>query len=198
MKRVDFYFDYASPFAYLASSTLRRKFGDLEVVYRPIYLRGLETFAGGLPYSSSKLAYLANDFQRVAAHERVAIAPPASFPIDGLHLLRGAFVTQDRGAFDRYHDAAFRAVWAQSRDVSTKELVAPLLAEALGATEAEAIAAMTAASVKARLRDETNAARERGVFGTPSFFVDDELFWGHDRMHYVARAAGLPTSSDAP
>lgn len=191
MKTIDFYFDYASPWAYLANELLPRKLPNtsVSVAHHPVYLRGLETFSKGLPYVSAKLAYLMHDFQRCAAYEGVTVAPPASFPLDGLQALRAACVAQDSGAFDRYHRAAFRAMWAEGRDLGDKTVVARILADALGANEASALEAMTAQPIKDRLREATTAAETRGVFGTPTFFVGDEMFWGHDRFDYVARAA---------
>lgn len=189
MKNVDVYFDYASPASYLASETAARKLPGVHLKWRPIYLRGLPTFAAGLPYDSAKLAYLARDIARCAEHEQVRLVPPARFPVDGLHALRAAFVAEARGAFDRYHPMMFRAVWAEQRDISDRSVVAALLADVLGTSAAEAEAAITEPAVKARLREETDAAIARGVFGAPSFFVGDELFWGHDRMDYVLRAA---------
>jgi 2-hydroxychromene-2-carboxylate isomerase len=190
-KRIDFYFDYASPWSYLANELLPRKLPNtsVAVVYHPIYLRGLEAFSKGVPYSAAKLTYLMHDFQRCAAHEAVTIAPPASFPIDGLKALRAALAAQDAGAFDRYHRAAFRAAWAEGRDVNDTHVVATLLATALGSSEATALEAMSAQACKDRLRQATAAAEARGVFGTPTFFAGDEMFWGHDRFDYVARAA---------
>jgi 2-hydroxychromene-2-carboxylate isomerase len=112
--------------------------------------------------------------------------------VDGLQALRAAYVAQERGAFDRYHPKAFRATWAESRDMANKDVVLDLLAEALGApsdARAELAAAIAAQPIKDKLRAETERAIARGVFGVPAFFVGDELFWGHDRLDYVARAA---------
>ena len=191
MKPIETYFDYASPWAYLASELMPRKLPSLgaAVVYRPIYLRGLESFAKGVPYTHSKLAYLMRDLARCAEFEGVTLMQPPTFPIDGLHALRGAIVAQDSGAFDRYHRSAFRAAWASGRDINQREVVAAILAEALGSSEATALEAMAVPSIKERLREATAAAEARGVFGVPTFFVGDEMFWGHDRFDYVARAA---------
>lgn len=188
MKPVAFYFDYASPWAFLANELLARKLPGAAFTYHPIYLRGLETFSKGMPYTSGKLFYLMRDLARCADFEGVTMVPPASFPIDGLHALRAAYVAQDTSAFDRYHRAVFRAAWAEARDVSNKEVIAALLAEAIGSSQASALEAMSAQAVKDRLRDASAKAGERGVFGTPTFFVGEEMFWGHDRLEYVARA----------
>lgn len=190
MKKVDVYFDYASPWAYLAREVLERDFPGLATRARPIYLRGLESFATGVPYGASKLAYIARDLARCAEHERVPLAPPARFPVDGLHALRGALIAEERGVFDRYHRAMFRAAWSEQRDTSDRSVAAAILAEAIGVSAEEAERAITDPAVKARLREATDEAAARGVFGVPTFFVDDEMFWGHDRIAYVARAAG--------
>ncbi len=189
MKNVDVYFDYASPASFIAAETAERKLSGIPLRWRPIYLRGLPIFAAGLPYDGAKLAYLARDIARCAEHEQVRLVPPARFPVDGLHALRAAYVAEARGAFDRYHRTMFRAVWSDARDVSERKVTAEILAEVLGTSVTEAEAAIAEPAVKARLREETEAAVARGVFGAPSFFVGDELFWGHDRMDYVLRAA---------
>lgn len=189
MKRVEAYFDYASPWAYLASEIAERKLPGVTVDWRPIYLRGVETFAHGLPYGSAKLAYITRDIVRCAEHEGVTLTAPAKFPIDGLHAVRGGIVAKQRGAFERYHRIMFRAAWAKQRDISDKTVVAALLAEAIGMNIADADAALADPALKARLREDTEHAVARGLFGVPSFFVGDEMFWGHDRMEYVLRAA---------
>src|SRR5262249_48011865 len=118
------------------------------------------------------------------------VAPPASFPVDGLQALRAAYVAKDRGVFDRYHRAAFHATWREGKDIAQKQVVGGILAEVLGGgvTTEDAITAFSTDDVKNRLREETNAAIARGVFGVPSFFVRDELFWGIDRLDFVKRA----------
>ncbi|MBX3189982.1 MAG: 2-hydroxychromene-2-carboxylate isomerase [Labilithrix sp.] len=194
MKPVDLYFDYASPWAYLANELLPRKLAGCAVTHHPIYLRGLETFAKGMPYTGGKLAYIARDLARCAEHEGVVLAPPATFPVDGLHALRAAHVALERSAFERYHGRMFRAVWAEQRDVGKKESVAAILADAIGTSETVALEAMGAQAIKDRLRVATARAEARGVFGAPTFFVGDEQFWGHDRFDYVARAAGAPSA----
>ena len=191
MKNVIVHYDYASPWAFIATETIERKLPGVPLTWVPTYLRGLESFATGIPYTSAKLTYITRDLVRVAEHEKVPLQPPATFPIDGLSTLRAAIVAQGRGddVFARYHRAAFRAAWSEQRDVSNKAVAAALLAEALGSSAADAEAAMASPDVKAALRANTEAAAARGAFGVPTFFVDDEMFWGHDRMDYVLRAA---------
>src|SRR5256885_17268660 len=110
---VEAYFDFASPWSYLASEIAARRLPGRTIDWKPIYIRGLEAFSKGVPYIGPKLDYLMRDLQRCCAHEGVKLEPPVTFPIDGLHALRGAIVAKERGALDRYRESVFRAVWAE-------------------------------------------------------------------------------------
>lgn len=192
MPIVDFAFDYASPWSFLANALAPRLLAGVSIRPIPVYLRGFEAFAKGMPYSSAKLAYLSRDFQRCAAHEGVSLAPPAGFPINGVHALRGAIGAQRAGVFDAYHQAMFRAAWQESRDISDKQTVIAIGRAAGFSSVADAL---DDPDVKTALRENTERAAARGAFGVPSFFVGDELFWGHDRMHLVAEAARAATGA---
>jgi 2-hydroxychromene-2-carboxylate isomerase len=184
---VALYFDYASPWAYLAAELLERRLPGVAIDHRPVYLRGLESFAQGIPYTALKLRYIGLDLTRVAAHEQVPIRVPSVFPLNGLYALRGALHTLAHGGFADYHRALFRAAWRDDRDVSSREVVLAVAREA-GQDSTAFARALDDPAIKERLKVETAAAAERGVFGVPTFVVGDELFWGQDRMDYVARA----------
>jgi 2-hydroxychromene-2-carboxylate isomerase len=186
MPTVELFFDYASPWAYLANAVLPTRLEGIAVTLRPVYLRGLESFASGIPYTPAKLHYIMRDFARCVEHEKVPVVQPPTFPINGLYALRGALAAEKDGSLARYHDAMFRAAWAEGREVSQRDVVVGIARELGLAAVAEGI---DSPEVKAELKARTEAAVARGVFGTPTFIVGDELFWGHDRMDYVARAA---------
>jgi 2-hydroxychromene-2-carboxylate isomerase len=187
--QVTAYFDFASPWAWVAWNIAPKKLPGITIDWQPIYLRGLETFAKGLPYTSNKLDYLMKDLQRVAKHEGVPLAPPASFPIDGLTMLRASLVAKEKDAFERFTTMAFRATWAESKPIADKTFVASLLGEAIGASGPDALALTAAPHIKDALRDATAVAEKRGVFGVPTYVVGDELFWGNEKLDYVLRAA---------
>ena len=184
-RTVEFLFDYASPWAFLANALLSKRLPGAQIFYVPVYLAGFDSFKKGMPYTPSKLEYLLRDFQRCAAHEGVTPMFPPTFPINGLYALRGAIAAQRLGCFEDYHAVVFDAAWAQGRDISSREAVATLAREVGLGPVAEAL---DDPSIKEALRDNTSAAAQRGVFGVPSFFVGDELFWGYDRFDFVARA----------
>ena len=185
MKRVEFLFDYASPWSYLANELLARKFPGAEIVWRPVYVRALESFKDGFPFEAKKGEYVARDLIRCAAYEGVDWQSPATFPINGLYALRGALLAQKLGQFERYHHGMFRATWLESRSVSSARDVANV-ARDLGC--AEVAVGLEDSALKAELRAQTENAAARGAFGVPTFFVGEDMFWGHDRMDYVARA----------
>lgn len=191
---IEFLFDYASPYSFLANETLAARLPGAEIVYRPIYLRAIEGFRTGIPFSAPKLAWMIQDLRRCAAELAIDFRVPHSFPVNGLYALRGAIVAQHAGTFARYHPAMFRAVWQQTRDISSKQAVATLATE-LGFPEVAA--QLDEPAIKDELRANTDDAIRRGVFGVPTFFVGNELFWGHDRMHQVAAAAKLSAGDDA-
>lgn len=185
---VEMLFDYASPYSFLASESLASQLPGIDVTLRPVYLRGFDAFKVGMPYSGAKLGWLIQDLRRCAEDLGLALRIPAVFPINGLYALRGAVAAQRLGRFDAYHPAMFRAVWQGARDVSSMDAVAALAAE-LGMPEIGAL--LDDDSIKAELRQNTETAIRRGAFGVPTWFVasaPNEVFWGHDRMHHVARA----------
>jgi 2-hydroxychromene-2-carboxylate isomerase len=183
---VDFLFDYASPWSYLADATLPRFFQPGAVRYVPVYLRGFESFSQGVPYTPAKLAYLLKDLVRSAAHAGVPVEMPPTFPINGLYALRSALAAQREGVFEQFHAAAFHAAWRDGRELSSKEAVAALARELGLPAIAEAL---DDPAIKATLKTNTDRGVARGAFGVPSFFVGEDLYWGHDRMHLAAAAA---------
>jgi 2-hydroxychromene-2-carboxylate isomerase len=187
MATCQFLFDYASPWAYLADCLRPRLLPGVTVELCPVYLRGMSAFASGLPYSSDKLRYIMQDMVRCAAHEGIPLALPSAFPINGLYALRGALWCQDHGGLDAFHAAAFAAAWRDDRPLGERRVVLELAREC-GLDVSAFSAGIDSEPVKSALKSRTAKAVERGVFGVPSFFVGDELFWGHDRLDYVARA----------
>lgn len=185
------YYDYASPWSYLASELVETKLPGVAIDWRPIYLRGLPQFREGMPYTGAKLRYMGLDLLRCAEHEGVPLRFPSTFPVNGLYAVRGALAARALEAFPVYHQAMFRAAWRDDRDVAKRDVVVEIAAEA-GLDRARFAALLEAPETKERLRADTAAAEARGVFGVPAFFVgpenDAELFWGHDRLDYVARA----------
>jgi 2-hydroxychromene-2-carboxylate isomerase len=187
---IDFYFEFASPYGYLASTQiedLAARHGR-EVVWRPIMLGAAfkETGARPLTQTPLKAPYLRQDTPRFARLLGVPFKEPPVMPANSLAASR-AFVwlePDDPELAKRLAQAIFHAHWGEGRDIGAPEQVADL-ALPLGIESSALLAAVADPVIKDRLKQATAAALERGVFGSPFMFVDGEPFWGADRLAQV-------------
>ncbi len=193
---VQFLFDFGSPNAFLvhrAIPPIERRTG-VRSTYVPILLGGLFKLTGnqspGTAFAGirNKPEYNQLEMRRFIARHAIAdfVFNP-HFPVNTLQLMRGAVASQDLGVFERYIDAVFDAMWTKGRDMGQPEHVAKTLGEA-GLPVEQLVAGSQAPEVKQRLLDNTQTAFERGAFGSPSFFVGDELYFGKDRLGEVEEA----------
>jgi 2-hydroxychromene-2-carboxylate isomerase len=192
---IPFYFDYACPWAYLGSARVESYFRDLgvEIDFRPVRLADLTETTGpkGLPPGERKRRWYVADLQGWAEMigAELALEARANRP-DTRLLLQAALVAKDRGAFRAFHYAAYRARWAEARAVDDPAVVRALL-EGAGLAGEEALAEARSEALAARLDADTRAAVARGVFGVPTLFVGERMFWGNDRFelarHFIAK-----------
>jgi 2-hydroxychromene-2-carboxylate isomerase len=193
---VTFYFDFGSPNAFLSHRVIpaiEARTG-VKFDYVPILLGGLFKLTGNQsPMTAfagikNKLAYEALETQRFIARHGIAdFAFNPHFPINTLSLMRGAVAAQDLGVFEAYVDCVYDAMWTRGLDMGQPEVVAQVLTEAGLPADALFEAAQTP-PVKQRLLDNTQAAFEAGAFGSPSFVVGDDLYFGKDRLRDVEDA----------
>ncbi len=194
MKKLDFYFDYRSPYSYLALSQLRQT--NVDIVFHPFEIGALMKLVGNVPTSltcASKNRYVMTDLSRWSTQYGVPLnRHPQGSELDAGRLLRATLVAGQLGAMPAAVKAIFKAFWSTPAPLATATEVAALLgAEGLDAKTLESRMDDPAAHV---LLEKANAeAAARGVFGAPSMFVGDEMFFGNDRLHFVqdrlARAA---------
>lgn len=188
---IDFYFDFASPYAYLASArvdALAERWGRV-VRWRPILLGVVFKVSGGMPNLAKPLQgdYLRHDVPRCARLWGVPLHQPLPNPFPSLAASR-AFYWLDRAGGEHSPAALARAIfhahWAEGRDMAMPENVLDVAAS-LGLDRDAVEAGIGDPAVKDRLREETEAAMARGVFGAPYFFLDEQPFWGADRMEQM-------------
>ncbi len=197
-RTAEFLFDFGSPNAYLA----HRVIPEIEArtgatfVYVPVLLGGvfkatgnrspMEAYAG-IP---AKLAYEALETRRfVARHGLTKYRQNPHFPVNTLGIMRGAEAARDLGVFSPYVEAVYQAMWEDGRKMDDPAVIAETLADAC--LPAEKLMALTQdQAVKDRLMASTARAVDRGVFGSPSLFVGDELYFGKDRLRVVEEALG--------
>jgi len=190
-KTIDFYYDFISPASYFAFMRL----GELcertgaRINYCPMLLGGVLKAVGTAPPVTvpAKWAWYRQDFQRCADYYGIPYQLNPHFPFNTVNAMRGCFWALEAGCIEQYNRAMYRAAWTEGRDLGSPEVLAEVLTDA-GLNAEDVLAAVTEQGIKEMLFAATDAAVERGVFGAPTFFVGDEIFFGQDRMDFVARA----------
>ena len=192
-KTVDFYFDFPSPYAYLAHTQLPKiaTEHDATVTYRPFRILELMKLVGNRPTTiecANKNRYAGADLQRWAKRYKVGFARnPNSKSFDFAALDRAALVAIADGRGADYVAAIFAAIWGKPEDLSQRTVLQAVLSRA-GFDAERLLERASADTVTARLDAETNAAAERGVFGAPTMFVGEQMFFGNDRLDFVVEA----------
>lgn len=192
-KSVEFYFDFGSPTTYLAWTQLPAlcAAADAELVYKPMLLGGVfQATKNASPITiPSKGRFMIQDLQRFARRYQVPMQFNPHFPINTLGLMRGAVAVQLRmpERFDAYLTAIFQAMWVDALNLGDPAVLGAVLAKA-GFDPQQLLALSAEQEVKDQLKATTEEAVKRGVFGAPSMFVGNELFFGQDRLDFVAEA----------
>jgi 2-hydroxychromene-2-carboxylate isomerase len=182
------YLDYISPNAYLAwhqLPALADKYGyQIEAV--PVLYAALLDASGtlGPGETPAKGRWMMKNVQRKAILLGLPMQTPAYFPFNPILALRMSLLPLERPMRHKLIDALFEAVWCRSLHVSEPE-VAERVANELGLPGAELVAQASQTEIKSRLRQQTEDAIKRGVFGVPTMEIGDELFWGYDDFPYL-------------
>ena len=196
MPNVEFHFDFGSPNAYLAHLVIpeieRRAGAKFE--YVPVLLGGVYKLTGNRSPGES-LAGIKNkpDYERletarfIKRHGITRYTPNPFFPVNTLVLMRGAIAARRLGVFARYVDEMYRHMWAEPKKLDDPAVLRAALVES--GFDAEELLAMTPRQdVKDELLANTQRSVERGTFGSPTFFVGDDIYFGKDRLRDVEEA----------
>lgn len=194
----EFHFDFGSPNAYLSHRALPQieQRTGVRFQYVPVLLGGLFKLASnrspaeayaGIP---KKQAYELLELRRfVQRHGLTKFKRNPHFPVNTLKVMRGACAAQKLGCFEGYVEAVYAAMWEQGLNMSEDTAIQGVL-KAAGIDATALLAAAQDAEVKAQLLDNTQRSYDRGAFGSPSFFVGEELFFGKDRLRDVEEEIG--------
>jgi 2-hydroxychromene-2-carboxylate isomerase len=192
-KTVEFWFDYGSPTAYLAHRRLRDLAGRVGVVidFRPMLLGAVFQATGNrTPMEiDAKAAWMDWDMKNFANRHGIPFEMNPYFIINTLPLMRGALVAERRGELEQYSDAMFDAIWRDGRDMGDPEIIGATLAEH-GFDAAAYFAGVQEQAIKDELKRRVEQAVARGVFGAPTFFVGDKMWFGQDRVDWVEAELG--------
>lgn len=192
MVTVAFFYDFGSPNAYLVHRVLPQLEArtKVQITYVPILLGGLFKLTGnqapGVAFAhiKGKLAYEQLEFERFRARHAIAFAMNPYFPVNTLNLMRGAIASEQLGCSANYIESMFSAMWETPRNMADPDIFTATLNAAH--LPAESILALIGTpEVKAQLQRNTEHAAARGMFGSPSMLVGDELFYGKERLGQI-------------
>ena len=178
-KQIDFYFDIVSPYSYIASMLIEEvaSRGNAKVNWKPFLLGGVFNAVGttqppGL--HPTKKPYLLKDLQRLSRHLKIPIKFPPDFPVRTVLAMR-ALCGFNADEIPKAAQTLFKAYWVNNQDIADPEVVGSLIGN-------DAVERTANQKIKDALFQSTDEAVQRGTFGAPTFFVNDEMFFGHDRL----------------
>ena len=183
-KSIDFYFDFISPYSYLAYQKIKLLTG-INVIYRPILLGGLHKLGGitAPAFNERKMKNMKNDCEMIAKKNNVQFIWNKNFPINSLSLMRG-YIAIEKKFKQIYFDICFDAYWKNNIDISKNENL-DLILDKCKIDKNLFYEKIKDNQIKNRLKELTNLAFRQDIFGAPTFIVNKKLFWGQDRLEYA-------------
>ena len=184
---IDFYFDFISPYSYLAYKKLLslNKDNNFNINYKPILLGGLHKLGGitAPAFNERKMKNMKNDCELVAQKNNIKFKWNDKFPINSLYLMRGyIFIHNDLKK--KYLDFCFNAYWKEDMDILDEKIINKILTE-IGIDKEKFLNGINKPEIKDKLKNFTNDAFDKDIFGAPTFVVNKKIFWGQDRLDYA-------------
>ena len=188
IKPFDFYFDFISPYSFLAHKQLKRieTKASIKIRYKPILLGGLHNLHGikAPAFIPAKAKHMIRDCKLIAERNNVKFKFNSYFPIRSLNLMRGVFVAEEDN-FKRYYiDNIFNSIWQDGLNMNDENIIQKILKN-MNINPKTFLLRATSTSVKDSLKKRTDEAYEKGIFGAPSFISNNKVFWGQDRLEFV-------------
>ena len=186
-KSIDFYFDIISPYAYLAYKQLSslENLKQIKFNYKPILLGGLHKLAEitAPAFNEFKMKNMKNDCNLIASKKNIKFHWNDKFPINSLKIMRGYLSVNDEKK-DIYLEAFFNAYWRDNIDLDNIEQITSVL-DKIDIDSNKFFNDLEDIKIKEKLKEITNSAFKKEVFGAPTFIVNNKLFWGQDRLDYA-------------
>jgi len=192
IKPLEFYFDFISPYSFLAHKQIREienKEG-IKIVYKPVLLGGLHNLHGikAPAFIPAKAKHMVRDCKLIAEKNNIRFKFNSYFPIRSLNLMRGVLVAEEDNIKKYYIENIFNTIWQDGLNMNDTVVVQKIL-QNLNINPKTFSLRATSSLIKDLLRKKTNEAYEKGVFGAPTFVVNKKIFWGQDRIEFALREA---------
>ena len=186
-RSIDFYFDFISPYSYLAYKKLKKLINknEIKINYKPILLGGLHKLSKitAPAFNERKMKNMKNDCELIATKNNIEFKWNTKFPINSLHLMRGYLVMNNK-IKKIFFDICFDSYWKNNLDISNEKNINKIL-EMTGINNEKFFRDIENLEIKNKLKELTNNAFEKDIFGAPTFVVNNKIFWGQDRLDYA-------------
>jgi 2-hydroxychromene-2-carboxylate isomerase len=196
MTTIEFFFDYSSPWTYLAYDRIEEfcEKNKAELIWKPFLVGGVFNKVNPSVYQRRenpippKDNYYRKDMHDWAQMQGIDLIKPSIFPLNSVKALRGAFVAIDEGKISAYSAGCFKAYWSNDQDISQEDILRPI-AEVAGMDGEAFMAKITEEPIKRKLFETTDEIITREGFGSPTFFLDkDDMYFGNDRLEVMQAA----------
>ena len=186
-KSIDFYFDFISPYSYLAYKKIKslNNLNDYKIIYKPILLGGLHNLGGitAPAFNVRKMKNMKNDCELIAKKNKIIFKWNDKFPINSLYLMRGYLVLSEK-LKEKYFEVCFDNYWKENTDISGEESIHKIL-DLCSINKTDFFKNINDKKIKDQLKELTNLAFQKDIFGAPTFVVNNKIFWGQDRLEYA-------------
>jgi len=187
IKSIDFYFDFISPYSYLAHKKIQiiKKEKNIVFNYRPILVGGLHNLQGitAPAFIKPKLKHMISDCDLIAKKDKFDFIWNSKFPINSLNIMRGYLFINNENK-DLYLNIMFDAYWKNNLDISNEEILKSLL-EKCKIDPDSFFEEIKDTKIKEKLKNVTQEAHNKDVFGAPTFVINNKIFWGQDRLEFA-------------
>ena len=183
-KEIDFYFDFISPYTYLAHQKIK-SIKNVNFNYKPVLVGGLHNLQGitAPAFIKAKLKHMISDCDLIAKKEKFDFFWNSKFPINSLNIMRGyLFINDD--VKNLYLNEIFDAYWKDNLDTSNEEVLKPILKKCK-INSIDFLDGIKYPKIKDELKVVTQEAHDKEIFGAPTFVVGKKIFWGQDRLEFA-------------
>ena len=192
IKPFDFYFDFISPYSFLAHKEIRKieNKAQIKIRYKPILLGGLHNLHGinAPAFIPAKAKHMVRDCKLIAERNNVIFRFNSYFPIKSLNLMRGVLVAEEDDIKNYYIDNIFNTIWQDGLNLNDEVIIEKILKN-LNINPKTFTLRSTSSLIKESLRKKTSEAFEKGIFGAPTFVSNKKIFWGQDRIEFALKEA---------
>ncbi len=186
-KSIDFYFDFISPYSFLAHKRIRKikKAENIKFTYKPILLGGLHNLIGitAPAFINSKAKFMFRDCKMVSRKFNIKFKFNPLFPINSLNLMRGLLSVKN-GLKNTYIDFFFDAYWQDALNLNEEKIIFSILKK-IKINKRNFLKNINDQKIKDKLKQLTQYAYEKDIFGAPTFVVNKKIFWGQDRLNFA-------------